>query len=403
MAEGAHAIPKRHTPVRLAVLVSGGGTTLQNLADHVRSGRLKAQLAVAIASNAASHGKLVARNLGVPVHLVDRKTFPRDTAAPGGFSERVWQLVREAQADLVCLAGFLSLLTIPADYRHRVLNIHPALLPAFGGQGMHGHHVHEAVLRHGAKVSGCTVHFADDTYDTGPILVQRACPVLDDDTPETLAARVFEQECVAYPEAIRLIAEGRVVVAGRRTRVLPGERLPSEADEALVRDAASFAAEAHGEQQRDGGEPYANHPFNVARILVDRGVVDAGLIAAAYLHDTVEDTPVTRDALRQRFGSRVADLVSQMTLSPEEQKDFETKKRALLEHARKMTSDAKLIKLADRLDNMRDLHRRPPEKQGRYAEATIELLDALHPWPKTGDAIASEIRTLVAKHLHGEC
>jgi phosphoribosylglycinamide formyltransferase-1 len=114
------------------------------------------------------------------------------------------------------MAGWLHLLPIPNDFRYRVLNIHPALLPSFGGKGMYGHHVHEAVLAYGAKVSGCTVHYADDTYDTGPILVQKCVPVLEGDTPTSLAARVFEAECEAYPEAIELIAEGRVTIEGRR-------------------------------------------------------------------------------------------------------------------------------------------------------------------------------------------
>jgi phosphoribosylglycinamide formyltransferase 1 len=128
----------------------------------------------------------------------------------------VWNAVRHANPDLVCLAGWLHLLPIPDDLRHRVLNIHPSLLPAFGGKGMYGRHVHEAVLAYGAKVSGCTVHFADDSYDTGPILVQKCVPVLTGDTPDTLAARVFAAECEAYPEAIRLIAAGGVTVEGRR-------------------------------------------------------------------------------------------------------------------------------------------------------------------------------------------
>jgi folate-dependent phosphoribosylglycinamide formyltransferase PurN len=127
--------------------------------------------------------------------------------------------VRQFDPQLVCLAGWLHLLPIPPDFHQRVLNIHPALLPAFGGKGMYGHHVHEAVLSYGAKVSGCTVHFADNTYDTGPILVQRCVPVLDGDTPDALAARVFAAECEAYPEAIRLMAEGRVKVEGRRVIV----------------------------------------------------------------------------------------------------------------------------------------------------------------------------------------
>ena len=121
-----------------------------------------------------------------------------------------------AGAELVCMAGFLQLLHVPPDFTHRVMNIHPALLPAFGGKGYHGLHVHQAALDVGVKVSGCTVHFADDTYDTGPILVQKCVPVKEGDDPDTLAARVFQAECEAYPEAIRLIAEGRATVQGRR-------------------------------------------------------------------------------------------------------------------------------------------------------------------------------------------
>ncbi len=200
-------VPKpRHNPARLAVLVSGGGTTVANLAGKIASGELDAELAVAICSNPASYEKLNARHLGIPVHLLARKDHS-DTAA---FSQAVFKIIRDADVDLVCLAGFLCLLQVPDDFLYRVLNIHPALLPAFGGQGMYGHHVHEAVLKHGCKVSGCTVHFADQTYDTGPILVQRTCPVLPDDTPDTLAARVFKEECLAYPEAIRLLIAGEV-------------------------------------------------------------------------------------------------------------------------------------------------------------------------------------------------
>ena len=107
------------------------------------------------------------------------------------------------------------------DFRNRVLNIHPALIPAFSGKGFHGLHVHRAALEAGVKVSGCTVHFADNIYDHGPIVLQRVVPVQDDDTPDTLAARVFEQECEAYPEAIRLFAEGRLRIEGRRVRIEP--------------------------------------------------------------------------------------------------------------------------------------------------------------------------------------
>jgi phosphoribosylglycinamide formyltransferase-1 len=113
----------------------------------------------------------------------------------------------------------LTFVPIPSDFENRVLNIHPALIPAFCGRGFYGHHVHEAVLLYGAKVSGCTVHFVDNQYDHGPILLQRVVPVLDHDTPDTLAARVFEAECQAYPEALRLLGSGKVRVEGRRVIV----------------------------------------------------------------------------------------------------------------------------------------------------------------------------------------
>ena len=119
------------------------------------------------------------------------------------------------------LGGFLSLLNIPPEYKGRVLNVHPSLIPAFCGEGYYGSKVHKAVLDYGAKVSGCTVHFADDAYDSGPIVIQRVVPVLEDDTPESLAARVFQEECRALPEAIAMYAEGRLRFDGRRVHITP--------------------------------------------------------------------------------------------------------------------------------------------------------------------------------------
>ncbi len=205
-------------PLRLAVLLSGGGTTLQNLLDRIADGRLPADVVQVVSNRPDAFGLERAERAGVPAAVVDR----RDCDSREEFSRRIFDLCRGARADLVCLAGFLQLLTIPDDFAGRVLNIHPALIPAFCGKGYYGHRVHEAVLAYGVKVSGCTVHFADNVYDHGPIVLQRTVPVRDDDTPETLAARVFEQECEAYPEAIRLFAEGRLRVEGRRVRILPG-------------------------------------------------------------------------------------------------------------------------------------------------------------------------------------
>lgn len=204
-------------PLRLAVLCSGGGTTLQNLIDRSAAGSLPAQVVLVVANNPQAKALERAENAGVPALVVSRK----ETGSLEEFSRRIFAACREARADLVCLAGFLQLIQVPDDYLGKVLNIHPALIPAFCGKGYYGHHVHEAVLRYGAKVSGCTVHFADNEYDHGPIVLQRAVPVFDDDTPDTLAARVFEQECEAYPEAIRLFAEGRLRIEGRKVHIVP--------------------------------------------------------------------------------------------------------------------------------------------------------------------------------------
>jgi formyltetrahydrofolate-dependent phosphoribosylglycinamide formyltransferase len=203
-------------PIRLAVLLSGSGTTLQNLIDRSADGRLAAHIVCVVSSNPQAYGLTRAANAGIPTFLVERKTC----ASREEFSRRIFDHCRRSAADLVCLGGFLQLLEIPADFENRVLNIHPALIPAFCGKGFHGRHVHEAVLEAGVKVSGCTVHFADNQYDHGPIVLQRVVPVLDSDTPETLAARVFAQECEVYPEAIDLFAQGRLHIEGRRVRIV---------------------------------------------------------------------------------------------------------------------------------------------------------------------------------------
>jgi formyltetrahydrofolate-dependent phosphoribosylglycinamide formyltransferase len=203
-------------PVRLAVLLSAGGTTLQNLIDQIAAGRLRAEIVQVVSNNADAYGLERARRASIPAAVVERKK----AASREEFSAQIFALCRQARADLVCMAGFLQLIRIPDDFLGRVMNIHPALIPAFSGKGFYGHHVHEAVLAYGAKVTGCTVHFADNEYDHGPIILQRCVPVRDDDTPESLAARVFAEECAAYPDAIRLFAEGRLQIAGRRVLVL---------------------------------------------------------------------------------------------------------------------------------------------------------------------------------------
>ncbi len=135
----------------------------------------------------------------------------------------MFELIDEANVDLVCLAGWLCLLDVPEKWLGKVMNIHPALLPSFGGKGMYGHRVHQAVIDHGCKISGCTVHFVDNTYDNGPIILQRVCPVLDNDSADALARRVFEEEKIAYPEAIRLFAQNRLTIRGRRVMISPDQ------------------------------------------------------------------------------------------------------------------------------------------------------------------------------------
>jgi phosphoribosylglycinamide formyltransferase-1 len=205
----------RADPLRLAVLLSGGGTTLQNLLDRCGDGRLPARVVQVVSSRSDAFGLERARRAGVPAVAVGRQ----EAGSLDEFSRRVFGPCREAGAGLVCMAGFLHLVRIPDDFLGRVMNIHPSLIPAFCGKGFYGPRVHEAALAYGVKVSGCTVHFADNEYDHGPIIVQRAVEVRDDDTPETLAARIHAQENEAYPEAVRLFAEGRLRLEGRRVAV----------------------------------------------------------------------------------------------------------------------------------------------------------------------------------------
>jgi phosphoribosylglycinamide formyltransferase 1 len=195
-------------PIRLAVLISGGGTTLVNFLEKIAAGELCAEIPLVIASRADCGGIARAQRAGLKCDVIERKSFPSVEA----FSDSIFTGCRDAQVDLVVLAGFLALIRVPDDFAGRVLNIHPALIPSFCGKGFYGHK---------AKVSGCTVHFADNHYDHGPIVIQKCVPVLDDDTPDSLAARVFAAECEAYPEAIRLFAAARLEIHERRVRILP--------------------------------------------------------------------------------------------------------------------------------------------------------------------------------------
>lgn len=200
-------------PVNLGVLISGGGTTLLNFADCIANGELNAVIPIVISSQAGCKGVQRATNAGFECTVASRREF--DSVET--YSHEVFRQLRQHKVDLVLMAGFLNLLRIPDDFHLKVLNIHPSLIPAFCGKGMYGHHVHEAVVDRGSKISGCTVHFADNEYDHGPIIVQRAVEIPDSADADDVAGLVFEQEKIAYPEAVRRVTSGNLAVDGRRT------------------------------------------------------------------------------------------------------------------------------------------------------------------------------------------
>lgn len=206
---------KTARPLPVAVLISGGGTTLKNLLDKIAERKLDIEVRLVISNTAKAKGIRYADEAGIPVEVVDWQTIGDEQQ----FSQTVFDACRASGVELVVLGGFLKRLVVPEDFMNRVVNIHPALIPAFCGKGYYGRRVHAAAIEYGVKLSGCTIHYVDNEYDHGPVILQRAVPVEPDDTPESLAARVFEAECEAYPEALQLIADGRVMIDGRRVRV----------------------------------------------------------------------------------------------------------------------------------------------------------------------------------------
>ncbi len=199
------------------MLISGGGRTLQNLIDRIKDASLAARIQIVISSNPEAFGLERAKRYNIPHVVISRRDFNSVDA----FSQAITEELDKHKLDLIIMGGFNCLYRIPEKYLGRVMNIHPALIPAFCGQGYYGEKVHKAVIESGVKVTGCTVHFADNSYDHGPIILQSTIPVFEDDTPEGLAERVFREECIAYPQAIRLFQEGRLKIEGQRVRILP--------------------------------------------------------------------------------------------------------------------------------------------------------------------------------------
>lgn len=203
--------------LRMAVLLSGNGSTLQNILDQCAAGNIDGEVVCVLSSREGVYGLERAREAGITAVCVPRNEYPDAES----FGEAVWDTVRPFTPELIVLAGFMSLLPIHPDYRGRIMNVHPALIPAFSGQGMYGSHVHQAAIEYGVKLSGVTVHFVNEDYDRGPVILQSAVRVEEDDTPDTLAERVQAEERRVYPVAIQLFAEDRLRIEGRRVRILP--------------------------------------------------------------------------------------------------------------------------------------------------------------------------------------
>ena len=205
--------------LKIACLVSGGGTNLQAIIDNIEAGKLKAEITAVISNVPGAKALERAEKHGLPAFVVNN----RDFASRELFDRELAAIIDRQGATLVCLCGFMRIFSpfFVEHYPGRVINIHPALLPDFGGKGFYGHRVHVAVLASGKKISGCTVHFVDREVDHGPIILQRTVPVLADDTPDDLAERVLQQEHVAYSQAIELFAQNRLEIKGKKVLVKP--------------------------------------------------------------------------------------------------------------------------------------------------------------------------------------
>lgn len=208
-------------PIRIAVLVSGHGrgSNMQAIIDACKSGRVNGKVALVLGVKVDAPAIQRAHASGVDTLTISPKSFETTE----DYDKAVHDALAQYRIDLVCLAGYMRILGAKTvdRWRNRILNVHPALIPSFCGKNMYGHHVHEAVIARGVKFTGVTVHLVDEEYDTGPIVLQRVVPVEEDDTPDTIAARVLEQEHQAYVEAVSLFADGKVKVEGRKVRVLP--------------------------------------------------------------------------------------------------------------------------------------------------------------------------------------
>lgn len=203
---------------RIAVLCSGGGSNLQAIIDQVEAGNIDGEIVLVLANASKAYALERAKKHGIPCEFVSKKQAGSSEA----FNDILLEKLQQAKADLVVLAGYLPIVgaQIVKAYPHKIINIHPALIPSFCGVGMYGHYVHEAVLAYGAKISGATTHFVDEEVDHGGVIMQKSVPVLEGDTPEMLAARVLTVEHEILPETVRLFCAGKLGVDGRHVHVL---------------------------------------------------------------------------------------------------------------------------------------------------------------------------------------
>ncbi|HHV18903.1 MAG TPA: phosphoribosylglycinamide formyltransferase [Thermoanaerobacterales bacterium] len=209
--------------LRLGVLVSGSGSNLQSILDNIKSGYLPAEVVVVISSKAGVYALERAKKHNIPATVV----IPKKYKTREEYEDELIKTLNSYNVDLVILAGYIRVLSpyFVRAFQGKIMNIHPALIPSFCGEGYYGEKVHRAVMDYGVKVTGVTVHFVDEGADTGPIILQRTVPVMDDDTPETLAARVLEEEHRIYPDAIKLYAEGRLQISGRTVKIISKEEI----------------------------------------------------------------------------------------------------------------------------------------------------------------------------------
>jgi len=201
----------------LAVLASGRGSNFEAILNNIEAGKLKATIQVVVSNKATAGALEIAREHQIPAVHISAKELPQQEL----FDEKLLSVLKQYDANFIILAGYLKMLSpgVVRAYKNRILNIHPALLPSFGGKGMYGHHVHQAVLDYGCKVTGVTVHLVDEQYDTGIPVLQRCVPVLDDDDAERLAARVLKVEHQIFSEALLLFAADRIEIVGRRVKI----------------------------------------------------------------------------------------------------------------------------------------------------------------------------------------